>query len=146
MSLNLNFYMENTLLSEKGILQNSTRSKILFGGNHTFTNIHVYKRKCFYECYGFSLKHFMLSVRVCIIFCFLNTMKTKNRVFITECFLHHPWIHYHFHSPFRAINCDCNIWHLQAPQGHVIQTWSLSCVQLISDCNLFNKCPLSALV
>lgn len=79
MSLNLNFYMENTLLSEKSILQNNTRSKILFGGNHTLTNIHVYKRKCFYDCYGFSLKLFMLSVRVCIRFCFLNTMKTKNR-------------------------------------------------------------------
>lgn len=79
MNLNLNFYMENILLSEKSILRNSTRRKILFGGNHTCTNIHVYKRKRFYDCYGLSLKLFMLSVRVCIRFCFLNTMKTKNR-------------------------------------------------------------------
>lgn len=40
MNLHLNFYMENILLSEKSILRNSTRSKILFGGGESY--VHKY--------------------------------------------------------------------------------------------------------
>lgn len=121
MNLHLNFYMENILLSEKSILWNSTRSKILFGGNHTYTNMHVCKRRCFYDSYGLSLK----------LLCFLGECawdsaswtqwRPRTESVIIGCFLHQPWILCQFHWPFRAINCDCNIWHLQAPQGHIIQ-------------------------
>lgn len=42
MNLNFNLYMESILVNEKSILQKSTRSKILFGGNHTFRQMYLY--------------------------------------------------------------------------------------------------------
>ena len=42
MNLNFNLYMESILVNEKSILRKSTRSKILFWGNHTFRQMYMY--------------------------------------------------------------------------------------------------------